>query len=188
MSEQEVKAVETEYAGVLFRSRLEARWALFFDLIGLKWEYEPDWFEFDQEASWLPERSRRYAPDFLVSGLVRTPFKAYFEIKREGLSFEEGHDAVRKAVALARLTNEAVVIGFGYPGGPMEGFRAHGFDGLPSFISDSCYFVISNDDKLSLVRANHCCPWTPGELIDNAVDEVRRHRFWNPNDGGDARG
>lgn len=35
------KAHETEYAGVLFRSRLEATWAAFFDLIGWEWEYEP---------------------------------------------------------------------------------------------------------------------------------------------------
>ena len=31
----------TKYNGVEFRSRLEAKWACFFDLAGLKWEYEP---------------------------------------------------------------------------------------------------------------------------------------------------
>jgi hypothetical protein len=31
----------TRYAGILFRSRLEARWAAFFDLVGWQWEYEP---------------------------------------------------------------------------------------------------------------------------------------------------
>lgn len=31
----------TEYQEVMFRSRLEARWAAFFDLAGWKWEYEP---------------------------------------------------------------------------------------------------------------------------------------------------
>lgn len=36
-----IKAHPTEYSGVRFRSRLEARWAAFFDLIGWKWEYEP---------------------------------------------------------------------------------------------------------------------------------------------------
>lgn len=34
-------AIPTMYAGVQFRSRLEARWAAFFDLCGDKWEYEP---------------------------------------------------------------------------------------------------------------------------------------------------
>lgn len=35
------KAHPTTYAGVRFRSRLEARWAAFFDVVGWKWEYEP---------------------------------------------------------------------------------------------------------------------------------------------------
>jgi hypothetical protein len=34
-------AIETVYRGVTFRSRLEAKWAAFFDLCQWKWEYEP---------------------------------------------------------------------------------------------------------------------------------------------------
>jgi hypothetical protein len=34
-------AIPTTYGGVNFRSRLEARWAAFFDLLGWSWEYEP---------------------------------------------------------------------------------------------------------------------------------------------------
>lgn len=36
-----IKAIPTRYAGVNFRSRLEARWAAFFDLTRLRWDYEP---------------------------------------------------------------------------------------------------------------------------------------------------
>lgn len=36
-----IKAHPTFYKRVRFRSRLEARWAAFFDLIGWRWEYEP---------------------------------------------------------------------------------------------------------------------------------------------------
>ena len=36
-----IKSHPTKYRGTLFRSRLEARWAAFFDLAGWKWEYEP---------------------------------------------------------------------------------------------------------------------------------------------------
>jgi hypothetical protein len=50
-----IKAIETEYRGYRFRSRLEWRWALFFDSVGLRWEYEPEGFEFD---------GTRYLPDF----------------------------------------------------------------------------------------------------------------------------
>lgn len=35
------KAHPTSYRGVAFRSRLEARWAAFFDLAGWRWQYEP---------------------------------------------------------------------------------------------------------------------------------------------------
>ena len=54
----------TTYQGVRFRSRLEARWAAFFDLAGWSWEYEPV-----ELAGW--------APDFLLH--VPTPL--YVEVK-----------------------------------------------------------------------------------------------------------
>jgi hypothetical protein len=36
-----IKSHPTKYNDVLFRSRLEARWAAFFDLAKWEWEYEP---------------------------------------------------------------------------------------------------------------------------------------------------
>lgn len=51
--EYTIKAIPTEYAGVKFRSRTESRWAAFFDLVGVKWDYEP----IDLEG---------WAPDFLL--------------------------------------------------------------------------------------------------------------------------
>lgn len=33
--------IPTMYKGIQFRSRLEARWAVFFDTLGIEWEYEP---------------------------------------------------------------------------------------------------------------------------------------------------
>ena len=36
----ELKAIETEYRGYRFRSRLEARWAVFFDVCKVKWEHK----------------------------------------------------------------------------------------------------------------------------------------------------
>ena len=45
-----IKAIETEYKGRLYRSRLEAKWAAFFDLCGWNYEYEP--VDFD---GWFPD-------------------------------------------------------------------------------------------------------------------------------------
>jgi len=64
-----IRAIETAYAGCRFRSRLEARWAVFFDALGIPWEYEPEGYA-------LP--SGPYLPDFklhLSAGAV------WFEVK-----------------------------------------------------------------------------------------------------------
>ncbi len=50
-----LKAIETHYNGYRFRSRLEARWAAFFDTLGVRYEYEPEGFDLD--GLW-------YLPDF----------------------------------------------------------------------------------------------------------------------------
>lgn len=63
------KPIETEYAGHRFRSRLEARWAVFFDHVGIKWAYETQGFN-------LP--SGPYLPDFEIE-MPRGP--AWFEVK-----------------------------------------------------------------------------------------------------------
>lgn len=50
-----LKPIETVYKGYKFRSRLEARWAVFFDEMGVEWEYEPQGFEFGNGLKYLPD-------------------------------------------------------------------------------------------------------------------------------------
>lgn len=50
-----IKAIETIYKGYRFRSRLEARWAVVFDALGLDWEYEPEGFQFSDGTRYLPD-------------------------------------------------------------------------------------------------------------------------------------
>lgn len=59
-----IKAIQTRYAGYLFRSRLEARWAVFFDALKLNWLYEPEGFD-------LPS-GKYYLPDFKIQLRGRT--------------------------------------------------------------------------------------------------------------------
>lgn len=69
-----IKAIQTEYKGYLFRSRLEARWAVFFDACNVRWEYEPEGFE-------LPN-GQLYLPNFLLHGCGgRCPESLYVEVK-----------------------------------------------------------------------------------------------------------
>lgn len=63
-----VYAIETRYKGSRFRSRLEARWAVFFDTLGVVWEYEREGFELEGVG--------RYLPDFWLPHL-----EAWFEVK-----------------------------------------------------------------------------------------------------------
>lgn len=53
-----ISAIETSYKGYRFRSRLEARWAMFFDRVGVTWTHEPQPLRVAGEP---------YLPDFLVS-------------------------------------------------------------------------------------------------------------------------
>lgn len=55
MSKPIIQAVPTRYAGVLFRSRLEARWAVFMDEVGQEWEYEPERISLPGGGTYLPD-------------------------------------------------------------------------------------------------------------------------------------
>lgn len=58
----DIKPIETVYNGYRFRSRLEARWAVFFDALGIKYEYEPEGFDLGNGLYYLP--------DFLLHDIV----------------------------------------------------------------------------------------------------------------------
>jgi hypothetical protein len=65
-----IKAKPTYYKGILFRSRLEALWAHWFDCNGFNWQYEPE--------ITLSEDGTMYTPDFLIDkdGVI-----AFVEVK-----------------------------------------------------------------------------------------------------------
>lgn len=73
-------AIPTTYNNVQMRSRLEARWAAFFDLWGFKWAYEPI-----DLPGWIP--------DFIVYDVWRSGNRILVEIKplheRDDPLFEE---------------------------------------------------------------------------------------------------
>ena len=78
-----IKAIETEYKGYKFRSRLEARWAIFFDAIGVRWEYEPEGYGMEDGTVYLP--------DFLIHDVCgQVNDKLWVEVKGE-LTREDFH-------------------------------------------------------------------------------------------------
>ena len=50
-----MKAIETRYRGYRFRSRTEARWAVFFDKLGLRWDYEEQGYVLPKAGNYLPD-------------------------------------------------------------------------------------------------------------------------------------
>ena len=92
-----IKAIETNYQDYRFRSRTEARWAVYFDAIGLKWDYELQGFEFGQV---------RYLPDFWLPEM-----KMWAEVK----PVEFFPDESAKILLLARHTGFACLMLVGVP-------------------------------------------------------------------------
>lgn len=92
-----IKAIETQYKGYRFRSRLEARWAVFFDALGVAWEYEKEGFEMD---------GVRYLPDFhLPESLL------WVEIKPD----KPSDDELQKLVAFTKHTKDNFLMLIGQP-------------------------------------------------------------------------
>lgn len=94
-----VKAIETEYKGFRFRSRLEARYAVFFDALKLEWEYEKEGFE-------LPN-GKRYLPDFYLPA-----FDCWWEVKGDYPT----RDEIQKLMQLSAGTNRRSYLAYGSMG------------------------------------------------------------------------
>jgi hypothetical protein len=66
----DIQAIPTRYAGCHFRSRLEARWAVAFDSLGIRWEYERQGYLCSQRLSFGEEPEPiPYLPDFWLPDL-----------------------------------------------------------------------------------------------------------------------
>lgn len=82
-----IAAIETRYAGCRFRSRLEARWAVFFDALGIAWEYEPQGFHIPPSpfgGDDLQHPGWNYLPDFYLPARRRCPGGAALEAYGRG--------------------------------------------------------------------------------------------------------
>lgn len=82
-----IKAIETHYKGYRFRSRLEARWAVFFDDLRLRWEYETEGFDID---------GTRYLPDFRVWTPQGEPM--WYEVKPAHILSDTKFERFRRAI------------------------------------------------------------------------------------------
>lgn len=93
-----IKPIETRYRGYRFRSRLEARWAVYFDAMNIRWEYELEGFNLGSLGCYLP--------DFWLP-----EYDAWAEVKSGALSDIE----LEKAKLLAIHTKKHVILLEGMP-------------------------------------------------------------------------
>jgi hypothetical protein len=160
-----IAPIETRYAGCRFRSRLEARWAVFFDVLDIQWEYEP-------EAYALP--SGGYLPDFRLT-LERESEAVWFEVKAPNAESDE------RWSELGALTHLKVFVAFGMflPDGPcVHGaieLHHHGYDEGYAFCICSCGRVgIEFNGRAERICGERCVPI---DQWNNANDPALMHAF-----------
>lgn len=125
-----IAPIRTLYKDILFRSRLEARWAKFFDEFGVIWEYEPETFEVDFGDNCYEQ----YTPDFLVYAGKNT----YVEVRGDQTRMDrEFDDWLRKAQRIPKI--EQIVLLGNMPLLDRPKWRSW----LPAF---SAYKFFRNDD------------------------------------------
>ena len=95
-----INAIETHYNGYLFRSRLEARWAVFFDAGGIKYNYE--------EQGYKNEAGEYYLPDFFLPEMsthveVKPNTKAAIKDIERAARFIEWGGPIRRILILSDI-------------------------------------------------------------------------------------
>jgi hypothetical protein len=159
-----INAIETRYAGCYFRSRLEARWAVFFDTLGIEWQYEPEGFDLGEGVAFDPndpfyETYRQdagpywsvpYLPDFYLPTT-----QTWVEVKGSADAFEWGKLA--RAVDFGRLPHTANSYGFYDKGSLTRGLLLLGPVPRPTPNHTPTFPIIQHDEG---------CRLTPAVILD----------------------
>lgn len=158
-----IKAIETNYNGYKFRSRLEARWAVYFDSIGLNWDYEIEGFKL--------ENGKYYLPDFYI------PHFGYIEIKPLGKVTKEEIEKCRLLSKQIDKIDEFVALFEGSP--DSKGYMSF-FDG-----NENCPVTFS---KYTVRKWGQTPGFTGGSHLEESdffyeegksIEKARSFRFEN---------
>lgn len=190
-----IKALETRYAGCRFRSRLEARWAVFLNELGIAWEYEPQGFEVTRRISnpWNEDDTFRYLPDFWLPDLG-----IWFEVKGE-LNPSEALRLLDAAAALSSNNGGGCHDSGGHDLAVAGPLTSSGAVGLPILLhmhkgdlEASCLWCGAHSPYVSLaddmdgeapnvgpvlLRGWYCAKHSSNPLILAAIDKARTARF-----------
>jgi len=132
-----LQPIQTLYNGYHFRSRLEARWAVFLDCLDLGWRYELEGYVVGGEP---------YLPDFYLPTL-----DVFLEIKPTAPRFDSREDRVARALAVA--SDKPVYLLYG----PLV--AAAGFGSDDDFAAATAYFPDGWDDDPYFWCECALCGW-----------------------------
>jgi hypothetical protein len=186
------RVIPTTYKGYRFRSRLEARWAVFFDTLGVQWEYEKEGYDLGPAGPYLP--------DFWLPDL-----QCFVEVK--GATPTIGEASLCRALHAATgwpvvLVHGEVGVGpwlcfafdVGHSSGGPSQWQVYWFKcdcGQPKLSwGDGCHHIVNaeNFDSLSswcgwneAYKADTCGPefpvWMAISSTSKAVEKARGARF-----------
>lgn len=154
-----MNAIPTIYNGYKFRSRLEARWAVFFDAMGIEYEYEPEGF--------YGSSGLYYLPDFYLSNL-----NVYVEVKglkafsityKDGyVKFDNGREDPTKVALFIREMHKDhhILVVFGDPVDAFYGPEHGGKGESHLFFEAMCaplFFKQNSDPKIEIECSDHDC-------------------------------
>ncbi len=163
-----IRPIETRYDGYLFRSRLEARWAVFFDALDVPYEYELEGFDIRDG-----DLDLHYLPDFYLPTLdTFVEVKPNIVIPRaQALKFVEFHAVSGNNVLLTR----------GEPGHALVLLTCQAEDALLArFAFDGDRAVIIGG-PLPPITLEHVQMTVDDERIHQAIVAARSARFeFNP--------
>lgn len=162
----QLKAIETRYQGFKFRSRLEARWAVFFEKMGLGWKYEIEGYELPGPWYFLPtseqNKDLRYLPDFFIPA-----WDCWVEVKAGAATASE----MMKCAKLSKEAGKRVLLIIGSPTrtNSLETYQVLSFMPLPkplgNQVTGELRFAQATDETsrtLLFLENFHC---TPGGAI-----------------------
>jgi hypothetical protein len=81
-----IQTIPTTYNGIKYRSRLEARWAVFFNELGIKHRYEFEGFSLENKEYYLPDF---YLPDYSIYCEVKPNFEEVDKNKKTFVNFSK---------------------------------------------------------------------------------------------------
>jgi len=175
-----MKVIETQHNGILFRSRLEARWALFMDTVGVKYNYEPEAYNLDGVF---------YTPDFWLPKVG-----VFVEIKPAAATNEEKEKAHRLATFTGKnlvfFCSQPELPGLGEPEDHSLCVFPNGGEDFPYWWCEcpKCHRVgieySGLGDRIACGCGNRPKAYTfDSPRFKAAYSGAQNHRFWNPKGG-----